>query len=80
MADVRNLHTRKLIMTFQTILGRNVSLTVDEPREDIEEAEIIAAMNEILAADVFRPYASELKELVSAKIVVTDQDKFDLQA
>ena len=80
MADVRNLHTRKLIMTFKTILGRNVSLTVDEPREDIEEAEIIAAMNEILAADVFRPYASELKELVSAKIVVTDQDKFDLQA
>ena len=61
MADVRNLHTRKLIMTFQTILGRNVSLTVDEPREDIEEAEIIAAMNEILAADVFRPYASDLQ-------------------
>ena len=80
MADVKNLYTRKLIMTFKTILGRNVSLTVDEPREDIEEAEIIAAMNTILGADVFRPYASELQELVSAKIVVTEQDKFDLQA
>lgn len=80
MADVKNLYTRKLIMTFKTILGRNVSLTVDEPREDIEEAEIIAAMNTILGADVFRPYASQLQELVSAKIVVTDQDKFDLQA
>lgn len=80
MADVKNLHTRKLIMTFKTILGRNVSLTVDEPKEDIEEAEIIEAMNTILGADVFRPYASQLQELVSAKIVVTDQDKFDLQA
>lgn len=80
MADVKNLHTRKLIMTFKTELGRNVSLTVDEPREDIEEADIIEAMNTILDADVFRPYASELKECVSAKIVVTDQDKFDLQA
>lgn len=80
MADVKNLYTRKLIMTFKTILGRNVSLTVDNPIDDIEESEIIAAMNTILGADVFRPYASELEECVSAKIVVTDQDKFDLQA
>ena len=80
MADVKNLHTRKLIMTFKTILGRNVSLTVDEPKEDIEEAEIITAMNTILGADVFRPYGSQLKECVSAKVVVTEQDKFDLQA
>lgn len=79
MADVRNLHTRKLIMTFQTILGRNVSLTVDNPIDDIEESEIIAAMNTILGADVFRPYGSELQECVSAKVVVTEQDKFDLQ-
>ena len=80
MADVKNLYTRKLIMTFKTILGRNVSLTVDNPIDDIEESEIIAAMNEILGADVFRPYGSELKECVSAKVVVTEQDKFDLQA
>lgn len=80
MADVKNLYTRKLIMTFKTILGRNVSLTVDNPIDDIEESEIINAMNEILGADVFRPYGSELQECVSAKVVVTEQDKFDLQA
>ena len=79
MADVRNLHTRKLIMTFKTILGRNVSLTVDNPIDDIEESEIIKAMNTIVGADVFRPYGCELQECVSAKVVVTEQDKFDLQ-
>ena len=79
MADVKNLYTRKLIMTFKTILGRNVSLTVDNPIDDIEESEIVNAMNTILAADVFRPYGSELQECVSAKVVVTEQDKFDLQ-
>lgn len=80
MADVKNLYTRKLIMTFKTILGRNVSLTVDNPIDDIEESEIIKAMNTIVGADVFRPYGSELQECVSAKVVVTEQDKFDLQA
>ena len=36
---------RKLIMTFKNTLGNSFSITIDDPREDIEETDIINAMN-----------------------------------
>ena len=39
---------RKLIMTFKNTLGNSFSITIDDPREDIEETDIINAMNPVV--------------------------------
>ena len=70
--------TKRLIMTFLTELGRKISISLDDPREDISEEEVVAAMNLIVDKNIFTPYGSELVSSVDAKIVLTDTQEFDL--
>jgi hypothetical protein len=70
--------TKRLIMTFLTELGRKISISLDDPREDISEEEVVAAMNLIVDKNIFTPYGSELVSGVDAKIVLTDTQEFDL--
>ena len=60
---------RKLIMTFKNTLGNSFSITIDDPREDIEETDIINAMNLIKDKNIFQPKGYDIAEWVSAKIV-----------
>ena len=69
---------KKLLMTFKTTAGKNVSISVDEPREDITEKEISDAMTLILNKDIFFPNGSSLASLVGAKVVETGTTQFDL--
>lgn len=69
---------KKLIMTFKTIDGKKVSITVDDPRTDLTEAQIKSAMVLILSKDIFAPNGEGLATLVDAKIVATDTQEFDL--
>ena len=49
----------KLLMTFKNTIGNSFTLTLDEPREDLEETEIIAAMNLIKDKNIFLPKGYE---------------------
>ena len=69
---------KRLIMTFKTTDDKSVSLSIDDPREDITEAEIKDAMDLVIAKIIFSPGGSDIKESVSAKIVVTDTTAYDL--
>ena len=44
---------KTLQLNFNTSSGKKVSLTVDEPRADLTPQSIEAAMQEIIAANVF---------------------------
>ena len=46
---------KKLIMTFKNTLGNSFSITIDNPREDLEEQDIIDAMNLIKTKNIFQP-------------------------
>ena len=70
--------TKKLLMTFKTDEDKKVSLTVDSPRENLTEAEILAAMNVIVDNDVFAPNGESLVSTVSAKVVETGTTEYDL--
>lgn len=70
---------KKLLMTFKTTDNKNVSISVDEPREDITEEEIHNAMTTILNKDIFFPNGSTLLSLVGAKVVETGTTEFDLE-
>ena len=70
---------KKLIMTFKNTLGNNFSVTVNDPREDIGEQEIINAMNLILEKNIFQPKGYDLAAAVSAKVVQSSTTEYDLE-
>lgn len=69
---------KKLIMTFKTTDDKKVSLTVDNPREDLTEEEVKTAMELIKEKNIFAPGGADLASLVSAKVVETDTTNYDL--
>ena len=69
---------KRLIMTFKTTDEKSVSLSMDDPREDLTEEEIKNAMNLVVSSDIFAPGGSDIAKAVSAKVVVTDTTPYDL--
>lgn len=70
---------KKLIMTFKNAIGNTFSITVNDPREDIEEEDIIAAMNLILEKNIFQPKGYDIAVCVSAKVVESTTTEYDLE-
>lgn len=73
------MDTRILYMTFKNHYGNKFSLAVNDPRADIEEQDIINAMNRIVELKIFVPNDFELTETVSAKIVESSTTNYDLE-
>lgn len=67
-----------LIMTFLNQSNSRVSLTVQDPREDITEAEIKEAMELVVSKNIFSPNGLDLVSAVDAKVIVTETTPFDL--
>ena len=70
--------TRRLLMRFLTTENKTVSISVDNPREDVTEQEIKDVMDLIISENLFAPNGYELSSLVDAKIVVTNTNEYDL--
>jgi hypothetical protein len=70
--------TKRLLMTFKDEDEKKISLSVDDPRENITEAEIKAVMDLIVAKNIFAPNGMDLVAAVEAKVVVTDTTPYDL--
>ena len=68
----------KLLMTFKSSDDKKVSITVDNPREDLTEEEVKTAMELIKEKNIFAPGGADLASLVSAKVVETDTTNYDL--
>ena len=69
---------KKLIMTFKTTDDKKVSLTVDNPKEDLTEEEVKTCMELIKEKNILAPGGADLASLVSAKVVETDTTNYDL--
>lgn len=69
---------KRLIMTFKTNDDKRVSLSIDNPRENITEEEIKVAMEAVVAKGIFAPNGAEIASVVEAKVVVTDTTEYDL--
>ena len=70
--------TKRLVMTFKTTDDKKVSLSVDNPREDITETEIKSAMDLVVEKNIFAPNGADIVSTVEAKVVVTDTTEYDL--
>ena len=71
--------TKRLVMTFKTTDDKKVSLSVDNPREDIIESEIKDAMDLVVSKNIFAPNGADIVSAVEAKVVVTDTTAYDLE-
>ena len=71
--------TKKLIMTFNAEGGKSVNFTIDDPKSDLTELEVINAMNLIIEKNIFCPGEVDLVEAVKAKIVETNSTEYDLK-
>ena len=60
---------KTLQLNFNTASGKKVSLTVDEPRADLTPQSIEAAMQEIIAANVFEINGASLATAGSARVI-----------
>lgn len=70
---------KKLFMTFKNSLGNNFTISVDDPKEDLEEQNIVDAMNIIKTKNIFEPSGYELVACVSAKVVNSKTTEYDLE-
>ncbi|MBW4861489.1 MAG: DUF2922 domain-containing protein [Paeniclostridium sp.] len=69
---------KRLVMSFKNTLDRAVAISVDDPREDITEAEIKAVMDMIVEKNIFAPNGADIVTTIDAKVVVTDTTEYDL--
>jgi hypothetical protein len=60
---------KTLQLNFNTATGKKMTLTVDEPRQDLTPQSIEAAMQEIITSDVFEVNGAPLATAAGARIV-----------
>ena len=69
---------KKLVMVFKTEVDKEVSISIDNPRDDVTEAEIKAAMDLIVEKNIFKKNNYAFTATVGAKIVNTQTTEYDL--
>lgn len=70
--------TKKLVMVFKNEVDKQTTISIDNPRDDVTEAEIKAAMDLIVEKDIFKRNSYSIIEAVEAKIVNTQTNEYDL--
>ena len=70
--------TKSLIMTFLDEGNSKVSLTIQDPKDNITETEIKSAMDLVIAKNIFDPNGLSLVSAVDAKIIVKETTPYDL--
>lgn len=68
----------KLVMTFKNRIGKNVTLSIDDPRDDLTEEQIKAAMELIIEKNILKKNNHTLVEAVDAQIINSQTDDYDL--
>ena len=70
--------SKKLVMVFKNSAGKNVSITIDDPKDSLTESDIKTAMDTIVEKNIFRKNNYECVEAIEAKIVNIQTDEYDL--
>lgn len=60
---------KTLQLNFETVSGKKMMLTVDEPREDLTTVQVEAAMQEVINAGIFGVDDSLIDSAISARVV-----------
>ena len=69
---------KKLVKIFRNSAGKNVTISIDDPKDDLTEEQIKTAMELIVEKNVFKKNDYALVEAVEAQIVTTQTTGYDL--
>jgi hypothetical protein len=69
--------TRRLDMVFQNQAGRAVRIGVPNPKQDLTQAQIGAAMDTIINRNIFTTTGGNLVQKLRARIVVQDVTQYE---
>ena len=69
---------KKLVMIFKNEVDKLVTISIDDPKDTITEAEIKAAMDLIVEKNIFKKNSYAIVETVEAQIVNTQTNEYDL--
>lgn len=72
------METKVLYMTFKNSLGNSCTISVDDPKQDITEQNIIDFMNLVVQKNIFQPKGYDITTTVSAKIVNANTTEYNL--
>lgn len=64
--------TKTLELVFRNATGKEVLITVNDPREDVTKAQTDAAMQSIIGKNVFSTSGGDLVQAVEARIRTRD--------
>ena len=69
---------KKLVMIFRNSAGKNVTISIDDPKDDLTEEQIKTAMELIIEKNIFKKNNHTLVEAVDAQIINSQTDDYDL--
>lgn len=62
-------NSKTLQMTFTNSLGKKMTLSINDPKEDLQKSEVESAMNEIIGKNIFNSNGADLVAISGARIV-----------
>ncbi|TQQ84245.1 DUF2922 domain-containing protein [Peptacetobacter hominis] len=72
------MEEKRLVMQFKTAAGKKFSISMDNPKADINESEIKTAMDLIVSKAIIKIDDSPVASTVEAKVVTTNETEYDL--
>ena len=63
---------RTLVMEFKDVLGKKLTISIKDIKEDLADADVLALMDGILTSNAFKTENGDLVEKVSANIVTRE--------
>ncbi|EOC99402.1 DUF2922 domain-containing protein [Caldisalinibacter kiritimatiensis] len=69
---------KRLQLEFRNESDKKVRISVDSPRDDLTEAEVRTAMEDIIARNVFNSSGGDLVNIAGARIITTDVTELTL--
>ncbi len=68
----------KLVMNFKNEFDKKVTLSIEDPRDNLNKEEIVSCMNLIVDKDIFTPNGISLVKALDAKVITTDTTDYNL--
>lgn len=62
--------SKKVMLTFGTVQGRKSSLSLDDPKENLDSETVMTAMNTIVGANVFHRVAGDNYAAAEGAVIV----------
>ncbi|RKD32321.1 DUF2922 domain-containing protein [Thermohalobacter berrensis] len=69
---------RTLQLIFKNTSDRTSRLSIEDPRDNLTEAEINTVMNDIITRNIFSTSGGDLVRIAGARIITKDIQEFNL--